>query len=44
MTRDGIDVEHAELARQHDEPVARDDVLRRAKAVAIERGADDCRR
>ena len=37
----GIDVEHAELARHHDEAVEVTDVLRGAKAVAIERRADE---
>ena len=37
----GLDVEHAELAGEHDQAVARHDVLGRAQAVAVEGGADE---
>ena len=37
----GGDVEHADLAGQHDEAVVGDPVARRAQPVAVEHGADD---
>ena len=36
-----LDVEHADLAREHDEPVVGDDVATGSQSVAVERGADE---
>ena len=35
-----LDVEHADLAREYDEPVVGDDVATGSQSVAVERGAD----
>jgi hypothetical protein len=37
----GVDVEHADLAREHDEAVVGDDVPARTQPVAVEGGADE---
>ncbi len=39
--RGSVDVEHADLAREHDEPVVGDEVAPGAQPVAVERGADE---